>query len=317
MATKDLLANITVIETDDGEKTTVSEQPGTVVISDGGLVNGVYIQAYSDVIVDTEKEVTLLFHGDQINNGSGGDGTYVRPTPMDITVGGAVVGTTFDGTITEALDVILYPYQEPAFTSFAISGYNILEVGDEIPTGSQTFNWNTSNDANVQLNSIKIENISDTVTYATGLANDDTETVTFSQNVQRTTVGTKTFRITGTNTQAGTFTRDDNVSWYWNLYYGESTNTSLTEAQIEALRVSLLTNSRNRTYSMLGGGYKYFCWSTSLGQPTSFKDAATGFAVAMESPATVNVTNSFGHSQDYYVYRTTNQLAGSIDIEVS
>ncbi len=242
---------------------------------------------------------------------------YVRPTPMDITVGGATAGTTFDGSIQDALDTILYPYVAPAFTSFSLSGYSTLEVGDEIPTGSQTFTFNCSQDGNVQANSIDFENVSDSVTYATGTANDNTETVTFAQNVIRTTAGSKTFRVTGQNTQNNAFSRNYNVNWRFRVFYGESADTSLTEAQIEALRANLLTSSANRTYSFLGGDYKYMCWPTSFSQPTQFKDANTGFAVAMESPVTVSVTNPFGVTQDYYVYRTTNTLAGAIDIEVS
>lgn len=251
----------------------------------------------------------------EIGGASGTD--YVRATPMDITVGGATAGTTFDGTVQDALDTVLYPYIAPAFTSFSLTGYSTLEVGDSVPAGSQTFTFNIDEDGNVQTNSIDIENVSDSVTLATGTANDNTETVTFPSPVTRTTSGSKTFRITGTNTQASDFTRNLSINWRFRVYYGESVSTSLNEAGIEALRASLLASGASRTYAMLGGGYKYLCWPSSFSQPTQFKDANSGFAVAMESPVTVSVTNAHGVTTDYSVYRTTNQLAGAIDIEVS
>lgn len=259
-------------------------------------------EAYWDVLVEP---------------GVGAGGDYVRPTPMSISVGGAVAGTTFDGTVNEALDTILYPYIEPTFSSFSLTGYSTLEVGDEIPTGSQTFTFDATTDVNVQADSIDIENVSDSIVYVTGSANDNTETVNFGSNVIRTTPGSKQFRITGTNTQASTFTRNYNVNWYFKVYYGESAATSLGEGGIEGLRVNLLTSTANRTYAFLGGDYKYMCWSTTLGTKSNFFDVDTGFAVAMEPPVTINITNAFGVSQDYYVYRTTNPLVGAINIQVS
>lgn len=250
-------------------------------------------------------------------SGAGGAGNYVRPTPMGIDVGGATVGTTFDGTVTDALDTILYPYLDPAFTSFSLSGYSTLEVGDEIPTGNKTFTFDISNDSNVAPNTVDIENVSDAITYVTGSANDNTETVNFIANVIRNTPGNKQFRITATNTLAADFNRTYNVNWYYRVYYGESVSPTLTENDIEALRANLLSGSANRTYAMNGGGYKFMCWATNLGTKSNFFDVDTGFAVAMEPPVTINITNPYGVSQDYYVYRTTNQLVGSINIQVS
>lgn len=277
--------------------------------------NGSYIYIGTDPATGIAPSNDLYW--DQLVEAGGSGGDYVRPTPMAITVGGATPGTTFDGTVNEALDTILYPYQAPAFSSFSLDGVGSLEVGDEIAAGNQTFSFNATNDSNVAADSIDIENVSDVISLSTGGANDNTELVSFPAPVIRTTAGTKQFRITGENSLAASFTRDLNISWYYRIYYGESANATLTEAQIEALRVSLLSGSANRTYAMNGGGYKYMVWATSLGTKSNFFDVDTGFAVAMQPVETLNITNSFGVSQDYYIYRTTNQLVGSINIQVS
>lgn len=247
----------------------------------------------------------------------GGDATpfYIRPTAMDISVGGAVAGTTFDGTVQDALDAILYPYIEPSFTSFSLSGYSSLEVGASIPAGSQTFNFNIDTDENVQPSSVDIENVSDVVVLATGTENDNTETVTFPSPVTRTTPGSKTFRITASNTHLDSFSSNLNISWYFRLFYGESASTSLDEAAILALRANNLDTTLSGTYSMLAGDYKYWAIPTSWPQPSDWR--LDGFVFPMEAPVLVNVTNAHGVSQDYNVYRSTNPTVGAVTIVVS
>ena len=98
---------------------------------------------------------------------------------------------------------------------------------------------------------------------------------------------------------------------------------------------SLLTSSETDTYSFAAGDYKYFAWPDSFGSPTAstgFKDTSTNLAVAMADSTdnaffsneqngwyygTVSVTNTYGQTTTYRVYRTKNVLGGSINIQVS
>jgi hypothetical protein len=250
--------------------------------------------------------------------GAGGDSFYVRPTPMSITVGGAVTGTSFNGSIQDCLDIILYPYQDPTFTNFDLFGFSTLEVGAAIPAGNLTFSWNTSNSENIIPDTISIRNSSDGITYVTDSSNDGLETVTIASDVQRVTSGAKTFTIYAKNTKDLNISRNYNVNWYWKVWYGESTNTSLdTEEEVESLRVGQLRSSVNGTYSFLGGGYKWIAYPTLMGLKSNFTDVATGFPVAMEVPITVSLTNAYGITTNYYVHRTYNVLGGSINIAVS
>ena len=69
---------------------------------------------------------------------------------------------------------------------------------------------------------------------------------------------------------------------------------------------------------MLAGGYKYWAYPTTMGLKTTWKDVSTGFDVAMNStPQTVSITNTFGITQNYYVYRTYNILGGTINVQIS
>lgn len=67
----------------------------------------------------------------------------------------------------------------------------------------------------------------------------------------------------------------------------------------------------------MAGDYKYFCYPTTLGTATTFKDSSTNLDVAMESPYLISVTNTYGTTLSYRVHRTTNILGSSINIIIS
>jgi hypothetical protein len=245
--------------------------------------------------------------------------TYTNSTPMPTTFGGLASGSTFDATpIETVLNSLLYPYQVPTISAFTISGQTTtLEVGDSVTSGNKTFTWSTTNSSNITANSLVIRDVTNAVDLATGLANDGSEIINFVSPISKTSSTSHTWRLTATPTQGANITRDYSVNWRLRMFYGESTNTSLTESQIEALRVSQLNTTANGTYAMAAGGYKYFAYPTSWGLRTTFKDTSTNLDVAMEAATTVSVTNSFGVTTNYYVHRTTNQLGGSINVQVS
>lgn len=254
--------------------------------------------------------------------------TYTNSTPVPTTIGGIAAGSTFSNqTMQQMWDALLYPYQAPAFSSFSISGQSTtVEVGTSI-SGTKTFNWSTTNSANIQANTIGIVDITNSTTLATGLANDGTESILLPSAVIKNSAASNTWRITGTNSVASNFTADFVVNWYWKIYYGTSSNTTLSEAQIEALANASLTNSITGSFSFVGGNYKYFSYPDVYGSINTIKDATTSLNVAMASSVDdaffsnsangiyygiVSVTNTNGVSTNYRVYRTKNILGGSI-----
>lgn len=245
---------------------------------------------------------------------------YTDSTPVPVDHGGVEAGDVLAGlTANEILQLILNPYQYPAFTSFTISGQsNPLEVGDSIPA-AVTFIWGTSNPANIVANSLAIRDVTNAIDLATGLANDGSEAIVMGGPIQKTTQASHVFRISGQNTKLQTFLRNVTYNWRWRLYYGTNTNATLDETAIEALASSLLTNTYARTYALGGGSnYKYVCFPTSFGTPTTFIDVDTGFGVDMvkQSPD-VSVTNSFGQTTNYSVWRTLNIVGSTLNLQVS
>jgi len=107
-------------------------------------------------------------------------------------------------------------------------------------------------------------------------------------------------------------------------YRGSNAVDSLLEADILALANSRLSSNRigNYLFSMALGTYKYICYPTVLGlipDPTSdIIDMGTGFPVPFQlQVGTISVTNSFGVTLDYNVYRSINILGWAQNLRIT
>jgi hypothetical protein len=256
--------------------------------------------------------------------------TYTNLTATTATLGGIPAGSTFvNQTMQQMFDALLYPYQVPAFTSFTLGISSPLEIGFDITT-NQTFTWSTSNSTNVSANTVTLTGYN--LTTLNGLANDGTEDVVFTGAVTRGAsdgAGTRTWTIQAMNTNSNALSSTLSIRWDWRLYVGTSTNTGLTENNIEALAdFNSVKNGFAGTYSMSAGGYKYFCFATAYGTPTTFVDTLNNLNIGMyggysnidaqgNSYDLVSVTNVNGQTTNYKVYRTLNILSSAITIAVN
>lgn len=265
------------------------------------------------------------------------DAAFINPLPMPVTIGGLPAGTTFPvrESVQEVLAKLLYPYQYPAFTALAITGYaSPFEVGYTVPA-SLTFTWATSNPSNIQPSSLDIVDVTGgNVVLASGLANDGSEAVVLGASIQKIVAATHQFRMDGMNTIPSTFSGLLNLFWLWKLHYGNDANPTLTGVQIAALSSGLLTDSYARSYATAAGGYKYICQADAAGgQLNTVKDQLTGFNVPMAtvaddaayshvdgggfSYALVSFTNGEGIVTNYRCYRTKNSLGGAVTLVVT
>lgn len=243
---------------------------------------------------------------------------YTNTDPMPSAVGGFTAGTTFeDVTLDQMFTNLLYPYQFPSFNNFSMSGESTTkEVGQTLTGGLRNFTFNITNDLNVKANSISIQDLTRNVTLAQDLPNTNTANVNIGDDIIKTSNGSHRFRISGQNTKNQTITRNYQVNWLWRVYYGNSELPSLDAEGIKSLHSSTLSSNPNGTKSYNAGGYKYIAYPTLFGVKSSFRDPDTGFSVAMEPPLTIQITNNFGISTNYFVHRTTNPIVGSIRITV-
>lgn len=239
---------------------------------------------------------------------------YNRDTPMSITVGGATPGTTFQGTIQDALDKILYPFGVPKFSAFSIRDQDsVIEVGSTISGGMRVFNWTTVNPLNIKTRSIAIADTTTNTPLAGALVDNGSTTIQIGNAITNNGTGQHTWTITAKDTQDGPLSRTFTVSWRWKIYYGNTDTDSVIGSDITEM-LSTLSATPAGQYVMPASGYKWLCYPSSFPTLTTFKDISTGMNVAINDPVIVPVTNKFGLTQNYKCHRTYNKLGSSITI---
>lgn len=243
-----------------------------------------------------------------------GSGTYTNTDPVPYDVGGIESGETFYSVPLEDMwNKLLYPYVQPIFSAFSmVTGTILYEVGDTLIGGFKTFTWSTTYPGNINPDSISIDQNGTTI--ANGLTDDGSEYIDIGIDITPTSSIIYTWLIKSLNTDNSVSSKSFLIEWKWSNYYGISLNASLTEAEILDLPNKNLVDNYVGTYSYPPLGYKYICYPVLFGQYTTAKDVDTGFAIAMNDPIIINILNSYGISEDYYVYRTTNIINGSINI---
>lgn len=262
----------------------------------------------------------------------GGGGVFINPDPSTATnLEGIPAGSTFPlpgKTMQEMWDMLLYPYKFPSFTLFTfLTHYGTLEVGNSF--SGDTASWSVNNLANVQPNSVEISGYN--LTTVTGLPAIGSEALTFTAPVTRTSRGTRTWTITAQNTHLEAFSTTFSLTWEWMFYWGTSPNTMLTETQIKALSNSDTLSAFFGNYTFATGDYKYLCipdvYCSVSQYPAYFYDLSVGLQVAMNDGYAhydnnnstydlVNVTNQYGLTTAYRVYRTKWQV-GALTIVVT
>lgn len=275
-------------------------------------------------------------------SGGGGEFIFTQDIPVNLNNGGKIgkypSGTSIPSIGKNPQQVwldVANEYLLPDFTAFTMSGQaTAVEVGTVI-IGAKNFTWSISNGANVQPNTIKITDATNNSDLVTGLANDGSELVNVG-SISKSTLATHSWRASGIRTNTQAFNSNNfTVEWQFRRFIGTSNNAVLTEAEIEALAFNTIGNTKNGTYALAAGGYKYLCWPDSYGSPTAstgIRDTATGFPVAMADSSDnafftniqngwayglVAVTNALGVTTNYRVYRSKNILGGSINIQIS
>ena len=100
------------------------------------------------------------------------------------------------------------------------------------------------------------------------------------------------------------------------VYYGAAAAPATINSDfVKTLTASGLVSSKVKSIEVNGGGkYIWYCLPKSMGT-CSFM--SNNFPFDMQAPQTVSVTNDLGYNEDYYVYRSTNQIDVTMKIEVS
>ena len=192
---------------------------------------------------------------------------YTNLNPVPTAIGGVEAGTTFNKTpIIDILNSLLYPYQNPSFSSFSIDGQSSgsFELGYTYPSGNKLFTWNIINPNNVKENSI-------TLNAETGISNTGSKSQMVA-SITKNTAGSHTFTIKAQNSNNVEFSRTITFNWLAKRFWGVSEEGSVTDDIIKSFS-SELSNSRVKTvsYDGTGGRYPYFIYPTALGDLNNTK----------------------------------------------
>ena len=282
--------------------------------------------------VSATTDWSILINATGGTGGGGGDVTYTNSTPVPEKIGGIAGGSTFsNNTMQQMWDLLLYPYQSPAFTSFSLVGIGTpLEMGQTIGV-NQTFSWGTSNPGNVSANTISINGYN-LIPPLNGLNNDSSEPVTFNNPINRIAAdgpGVRQWTISAINTNGIPFNAALTLRWDYRMYVGTSTNPILTANEITGLTVfNSVKAGFAGSYPLPAGGYKFICFADTYGTPNTWTETIGNFAFALFAgyPNTdergnkyelIPITNSFGQTTNYKVYRSENQLAGNTTLLIT
>jgi hypothetical protein len=184
---------------------------------------------------------------------------YTNLNPVPTAIGGVQAGTTFNKTpIIDILNSLLYPYQNPSFSSFSIDGQSSgsFELGYTYPSGNKLFAWNIINPNNVKENSI-------TLNAEAGVSNTGSKSQMVA-SITKNTAGSHTFTIKAQNSNNVEFSRTITFNWLAKRFWGVSEEESVTDDIIKSFS-SELSNSRVKTvsYDGTGGRYPYFIYPTA------------------------------------------------------
>ena len=251
--------------------------------------------------------------------------SYIRSTPTTVEVGGLSSGSTFSGSIQDALDRIFYPYIGPDAT---LSSWSKKEFGD---TSGYNFNlsWTATQNSN-PITQIIVNGViqSNTPLYGTVPA---TSTHS-SSNPPSSTGVSQTYTMSvfdGTSTTIKTTT----VSWRNKIYWGTldgsivgnpdltsfpgsaSSLGSLVSSSIILGLNSELSLTKNKTYNGIDGDGKYliFAWPSNMVGATGPQFIVSGLLSTAFTPIKSNwtFTNINGFSGSNYEVWVSNTIQNS------
>lgn len=269
---------------------------------------------------------------------------YIRSAASSNTsaVGGVAPGSTFSGTVQDALDRIFYPYVSPGAS---LSGWSTKEFGD--PSG-YSFNLTWSVTVNSKpLTSIVVTGVSKPLFPLSGV-----QLVTSTHSSLNPPSSTGVSQVYNMTVSDGTSTtsRSHTVSWRNRIYWGKLNCTSIGNPDLSsnpgsASNVGSLVNStvirnltgaganglafgselsltKSKTYTGINGSgdYLIFAWPSNMASAYTPSFSVNGLPVSSFSRVKTNMsfTNQFGFSgSDYEVWVSNTQQNSPLNVVIT
>jgi hypothetical protein len=256
---------------------------------------------------------------------------YIRSTAMQTSVGGAVIGTTFSGTIQDALDKILYPY---------VSQGNIISASNASrqfgSSTAVTLSWTVTKNSN-SITSITVDSTS---VIPTGNTQTGTKSTTATHSLVPISVSEVQTYTMSTSDGTTTISTTSTVTWMNKRYWGfmdlttclpsnpdltlspgdaAAVGSFITDTKIKSMTGagvgsgSELATTLSKTYTSINAAGKYLCfaWPTLFGTPTFVVGGFTNTAFTKVRSNT-SFSNDFGFSGVNYDVWISNTAYNSI-----
>jgi len=295
--------------------------PGDITGATGGTAGQIYYLVYNNGVFEFYTK-----------NPTSNPTNLINPTDTAYTVGGIDRGTSFDNvSLQEVFKDLLYPDSLGKITGFTMANNSGLvtsyEVGNSLPRQTYTFSWGLYNSGDFKSNTLRVEDYTSGNVFTYSTDNSNSFGVIYG-TVSYLTPNTQTLKVSLTRNNGTVVSRFLDIPWMWKVYYGSSTWSTLTASQVFALGGNLATQSIG-SWTISGDGYKYIAFpeDTSYnfnsvdykGLPLSMAGTASGYSYSYADVnyLFVTVSNTYGISKQYKVYRSKNQIGATISVNIN
>ena len=203
-------------------------------------------------------------------------------------------------TVQKALDALLY--EAPNITSFtADKAFGIRELGDKVDIPI-TFSWDYTSFSNID----KI-----TLSYVPSIVPTAKSAIYSAKSITSDT----TFILTITDQQGGSASELGSYSFGLAKYYGVSVEpAAYNEAFVKGLQKKIGTGKGETiTVNAAANQYIYYCIPCKWGTPIF---NVGGFDGGFDEVSSFNITNTYGHTELYSVWRSDNYSLGKTTVAI-
>lgn len=232
-------------------------------------------------------------------------------------------------TVSQMLDALLFPYKAPSMSLTVSGGGPVLEVGQPLSSATLQLSWTTeSNSANAQDNVVTVTDNNETSNLFVNQPKTGSGSYTYSSAIVLTSPGSYSWTASGLDSRGQSYSKTTTKTWRWKRYWGASSNPTVSEALIEGLANKELETGVAGSYAF-SPGYLYLAWPSNLPLPTAMLAGGFEFVLAFSAQGynlttpsglpyrQVSVTNAYGQTINYNVFRSLNELNGATTVVVS
>lgn len=218
---------------------------------------------------------------------------YIRPVPTTISVGGISSGTTFNGSVQDVLDLLLYPYVGPGAS---LTSWSQKEYGD--PSGySFNLNWSATENSN----SIISITVSGFPQSFPPFSNSQTVTSTHSSVNPDSAIGTQQTYFMSVSDNTTSTNASTTVTWLNRVYWGRIDLLSIQNP-------NLTTNPGSA--SLVGGIVTSFIVRNLNGAGANGLPEVSGVGSSLSNTKSQTLSNINGNGQ-HLIFAWPSNIAGA------